>query len=149
MSTISVTSGTTTVSSSTSSSYLVEDTGMLDVVSGGAISGLTTVERQLVGNESSRPWCCFMLAERFIVERPRLIIRNEPISPGQSLAHDPGGARLRRTVNRGPSARPRQTASSAVSKLAARSAIFRDSNNACRRARRFRTTPPALKGTVR
>jgi hypothetical protein len=50
--TIPISSGTTTVSSSTSSSYLVEDTGTLDIVNGGTVSGLVTVESGGVVNVS-------------------------------------------------------------------------------------------------
>jgi hypothetical protein len=39
----SISAGTTSVSSATSDSYIVEGTGILDVVAGGTVSGLITI----------------------------------------------------------------------------------------------------------
>jgi autotransporter passenger strand-loop-strand repeat protein len=50
---ITISSGTTTVSNSTGSSYIVEGSGTLDVVSGGIVSGLITISSGGTVNNSS------------------------------------------------------------------------------------------------
>ena len=53
MTTIIVSSGTTDVSTPTSSAYIVEHSGTLDIINGGTVSGLVTVSSGGLVNVSS------------------------------------------------------------------------------------------------